>query len=183
MHDHDHAPGQGCCGPRTTGPLACPGCRTVGQPVPRDTVARFVSAEALASLGAGETRFCPHPRCSVAYYAPLGQPITKNQLSVRLGLKETEAPRTVCYCFGHTVESLAAELKEKGSVSAVIDVMAKLRAGECRCVELNPSGACCLPDLRRTVLSLQDLPLAPGPEPEDACGSCSDASGCDSCGH
>lgn len=183
MHDHDHAPGHICCQPRAAGQLACPGCRTVGKPVSRATIARFVDAEALASLGSGEPRFCPHPRCAVAYYAPLGAAIPKDRLSVRIGLKETEAPRTVCYCFDHTVESLAEEFEAKGSVSAVIEVMAKVRAGECRCEELNPSGACCLPELRRAVLSLQDLPLSPDPEPEDACGSCSDTSGCSTCGH
>lgn len=182
MHEHDPASSPSCCGPRAAGHLACPSCHTLGQPVPRTTVARFVSPEALASLGSGEPRFCLHPKCPVAYYAPLGSAIPKDALSVRLGVKETDGPHTVCYCFGHTVESLAAEWKEKGSVSAVIDVMAKARAGQCRCEELNPQGVCCLPQLRRTVLSLQELPPMPDPEPKDACSSCSDPSGCSSCG-
>lgn len=182
MHDHNHSPDHACCGPRVTGHLACPSCGSVGKTVARTTVARFITPEALTSLGSGEPRFCPHPACPVAYYAPLGAAIPKDQLSVRLGLKETEGTRPVCYCFNHSVESLAAEWKEKGCVSAVMEVMAKVRAGECHCEELNPQGTCCLPELRRTVLSLQDLPLMPEPEPTDACGSCSDTSGCASCG-
>ena len=155
----------------------------MGKPVPRETIARFISPEALASLGSGEPRFCPHPACPVAYYAPLGAAILKDQLSVRIGIKETEGPRPICYCYDHSVESLVAEWEEKGSVSAVIEVMAKARSGECRCGELNPQGVCCLPDLRRTVLSLQDLPpILSDPEPKDACASCSDTSGCSSCG-
>lgn len=182
MHTHDHSPDHACCGPRATGHLACPRCGSMGKPVARATVAHFISAEALAALGTGEARFCPHPACAVAYYAPLGEPVLKDQLSVRLGLKETEGPRPICYCYGHSVESLAAEWKEKGSVSAVMEVMAKSRAGECRCEELNPQGTCCLPELRRTVLSLQEQPPMPEPEPKDACASCSDTSGCSSCG-
>lgn len=154
----------------------------MGKPVPRDTIARFVSSAALKALGEGEPRFCPHPNCPVAYYAPLCEPITKDQLSVRLGMKEQEGPRPICYCFGHTQESLAAEWAEKHSVSAVMEVMAKVRAGECRCEVLNPQGVCCLTDLRKTVLSLQELPPMPDPEPSDACASCSDPSRCASCG-
>jgi len=182
MHDHDHSPDHACCGPRATGHLACPRCGSVGKPVPHATVARFVSAEALAALGSGEPRFCPHPACAVAYYAPLGAAILKEQLSVRVGFKETEGPRPICHCFGHSMESLAEEWATKGSISAVIDVMAKVRAGECHCEELNPQGICCLTELRRAVLSLQELPPMPEPEPQDACGSCSDTSGCASCG-
>ena len=182
MHDHDHSPDHPCCGSRTSDPLACPRCGSQGKPVARDTIAGFVSPQALATLGNGESRFCPHPACPVAYYAPSGQPITKDLLSVRLGVKEDEGPRPICYCFGHTHESLAAEWSEKHSVSAVMDVMAAARAGQCRCAELNPQGACCLPDLRRTVLSLQELPPMPDPEPSEACASCSDPSGCSSCG-
>lgn len=181
MHNHDHSSDHACCGPRKTGHLACPRCGSMGKAVPRSTVARFVGPESLATLGEGEARFCPHPDCPVAYYAPMGQPITKDLLSVRLGLKEQEEPRPVCYCFGHTRESLAAEWAEKHSVSAVMDVMAKVRAGECRCEELNPQGVCCLPELRKTILSLQDLPPMPEPEPSDACSTCSDPSGCSEC--
>ena len=183
MHDaHTHPHGSHGCGCHAPGRLACPRCGSVGKPVPKATVARFVAAEDLAALGEGETRFCPHPECGVAYYAPQGAPIPKERLTVRLGLKESESPRPVCYCFGHTRESLAAEWAEKHSVSAVMEVMAKVRAGECRCEELNPQGVCCLPELRRTVLSLQELPPMPEPEPSDACSSCSDRSGCASCG-
>ncbi|MDP2876881.1 MAG: hypothetical protein Q8O00_11900 [Holophaga sp.] len=182
MHDHDHSPDHACCGPRATGLLACPRCRSLGKPVSRDTASRFISTEAMVTLGAGEIRFCPHPACPVAYYAPSGTAILKDQLSVRLGIKETEAPRPICHCFGHSMESLAAEWEAKGSVSAVIEVMGKVRAGECHCEELNPQGVCCLTELRRAVLSLQELPPMPEPEPQDACGSCSDTSGCASCG-
>ncbi len=145
-------------------------------------MARFVSPEALQALGEGDPCFCPHPACPVAYYAPGGEPITKDRLSVRLGLKETEGPRPICYCFNHTRESLEAEWAEKHSVSAVMDVMAAARSGQCRCAELNPQGVCCLPDLRHTVLSLQEIPPMPDPEPSDACASCADPSGCASCG-
>jgi len=154
----------------------------MGKPVPRDTVARFVSPEALTTLGEAEPRFCPRPDCPVAYYAPLGEPVLKERLSVRLGMKEQDGPRPICYCFGHTQESLAAEWAEKHSVSAVMDVMAAVRAGECRCAELNPQGVCCLPNLRSTVLALQELPPMPEPEPSDACSTCADPSGCSSCG-
>jgi hypothetical protein len=154
----------------------------MGKPVPRGTVARFISPEALAALGEGEPHFCPHPACAVAYYAPLGQPVTKDQLSVGLDLKDPQGSHPICHCFGHTRASLAAEWAEKNSVSAVMDVMAKARAGECRCEELNPQGVCCLPELRRAVLALQDLPPMPAAEPEDACSTCSDTSGCSSCG-
>lgn len=154
----------------------------MGKPVPRSTVARFIGAEDLATLGEGEPRFCPNPACGVAYYAPLGQPVHRERLSVGLASKDPQGGHPICHCFGHTQASLAAEWAEKHSVSAVMDVMAKRRAGECRCEELNPQGVCCLTELRHAVLALQDLPPEPEPEADDACSTCSDTSGCSSCG-
>ncbi|MCE1229494.1 MAG: hypothetical protein LWX11_08425 [Firmicutes bacterium] len=170
---HDDHPHDGPCG-CSSGRLACPRCGALGNGVARSTVERFIAPEALATLGFGEIRFCANPQCAVAYYAPLGTAVFKDQLSVRLGLKESQAPRPICHCFGHSIESLEAEWKAKGSVSAIIDVMGKVRAGECRCGELNPQGTCCLGELRQVVLALQNLPSAPEPEPEDDdCGGCS----------
>lgn len=50
-----------------------------------------------------------------------------------------------CYCFGITV----ADLRRDGA-ERIAFVERKIRAGECDCARKNPSGHCCLGDLRAT---------------------------------
>lgn len=176
-HDHAHDPHSGCCG----GLLSCPGCAAIGRPVGRDTVQRFVSAEDLASLGPGEIRFCSTPDCAIAYYGVGGGCLNKERLSVRLGFKELEAPRVLCHCFGYTREGLAAEYRTTGRIGAVMAVSERLRNGECRCEELNPSGTNCLAELRRALVEIQQLKRDRDPD-DSGCGDDVDCSGCSGCG-
>lgn len=71
-----------------------------------------------------------------------------------MGIKETEAPRPLCYCFGHTVESITKEWERTGRVSALEQIERETRAGNCRCTVTNPAGRCCLPTGRRFVAEL-----------------------------
>lgn len=178
---HTHTPDGSCGAPSFRGLLSCPRCGSVGQPVPRETVARF-APDHLEALGAGEIRFCPDPRCSATYYSPTGAWVDKAVLPVRIGLKESEGPRPLCTCFGHSYESLAAEYRATGAISAVIEVGAQARAGACRCAETNPQGVCCLTEMRKAVLAVQNLPTHPPREPIEGCSTCADPSGCASCG-
>jgi len=57
----------------------------------------------------------------------------------------------VCYCFGHTVESIQQEIRETGRSSVVTSIRRKVDAGECSCELLNPKETCCLGDVNKTV--------------------------------
>ena len=59
--------------------------------------------------------------------------------------------RLVCYCFGHTVESIREEIDRTGQSTVLPTVAARVKAGDCRCELLNPDGTCCLGELNRVV--------------------------------
>jgi copper chaperone CopZ len=77
--------------------------------------------------------------------------LRKDALKVRVGVKEKSGPRTVCYCFGHTVESIREEIEWTGQSSVAASITAKVKAGECSCETLNPKGSCCLGDINKAV--------------------------------
>ena len=61
--------------------------------------------------------------------------------------KGVEASPLLCYCFGHSLESLRAEWEATGRLDSVEAIRSAVREGRCRCETLNPSGACCLGDV------------------------------------
>lgn len=75
----------------------------------------------------------------------------KKDIKVRVGIKETENPIPVCYCFGWTSERIFNQIKQLGYSTAVQEISDKVKAGECVCEIKNPSGRCCLGEVNKTV--------------------------------
>lgn len=131
--------------------MACPCGGFSGRQVSLATVAALVRDDEAVPLEGGGWYFCKEPECDVVYFSDDGRLIDKASLKTRVGVKENEAPRPVCYCFGHTVESIREEIERTGRSSVVAEVAAKVKAGDCACETLNPEGICCLADLGRAV--------------------------------
>ncbi len=140
-----------------TGARACSRCGANGRSVKPITLRSLVRPGALLDLGeAGGFHYCATPTCQVAYYRPsTGSSILKDELCVRIGEKETARPRTVCYCFNHTVEEIEAEVAATGQSRVPNEIAEKCRQGLDRCEETNPQGACCLGNVRRFVREAQ----------------------------
>lgn len=129
----------------------CPGDGRPGRRVSLVTVRALVRDNQGTQLEGHEWYFCGEPDCEVVYFSNDGRLIHKAALKVRVGVKEKDAPRPVCYCFGHTVESIREEIDRTGRSTVVDSVAAKVRAGDCWCESRNPEGVCCLGELARTV--------------------------------
>lgn len=99
-----------------------------------------------------ETFFCATASCPVVYFgrSPDSR-FTRDDLTVRVGIKETEDPIPVCYCFDHTRASVREELDRTGTSTVVERIRAGIQAGNCRCESKNPSGHCCLGEVTRVV--------------------------------
>ncbi len=69
--------------------------------------------------------------------------------------KRAEATPLLCYCFGHSLESLRAEWEATGRLDSVEAIRSAVREGRCRCEALNPSGTCCLGDVLRAVQAIR----------------------------
>ena len=66
----------------------------------------LLEPEALGRLLDEPYFFDRTPSCDVVYFSNEAQSyFRKDELSVRVGLKQTESPIALCYCFGHSVES------------------------------------------------------------------------------
>lgn len=75
----------------------------------------------------------------------------KPDLKVRVGLKETEDPVPLCYCFDYYRADVRKEVEEKGASDMLERIKAEVKAGYCACEVKNPSGSCCLGDIARAI--------------------------------
>ena len=85
----------------------CPSCNRPGRKVKRVTLENLLRADRRADIGDGPYSVCLTPDCDTVYFgAGDASTFVKSDLSVRFGLKETAPPRTVCYCFDHSIEGI-----------------------------------------------------------------------------
>ncbi len=155
--------------------LKCPACGTRGRKVGPVTIENLAVPEALAGLDVAEGfAYCPAPGCDVVWFhTTSGKTLGRADCRVRVGMKETEPPRPVCYCFEHTVEEIEAEIAATGKTDIPASIADKCRRGLDRCEETNPQGSCCLGNINRIVKAAS--PAAPaGPfatieEDDDCC--------------
>ncbi len=129
----------------------CPVTGNRGRSVPTATLRSLLRDEHLPAVSGRDWFFCDLADCHVVYFTPDGKTFSKGALKIRVGAKETDPPRSVCYCFGHTVESIREEIARTGRSTVAASISAKVKAGECSCETLNPEGTCCLGDVRRAV--------------------------------
>ena len=150
-----------CCTPRMepdqSSVNGCPQCG-----VPSNRSAQAVTLKVLLKgpgqglVSLPEYRICLSQACPVVYFDPgSGAVFTKDQVSVRVGFKETDAPRSLCYCFDHSWESLQKEWLGTGQSTAVDSIRESMRSTGCRCEETNPIGICCLADVAKALEQIQ----------------------------
>jgi copper chaperone CopZ len=135
----------------------CPSCGNEGRSVKPVTVASLVMESAKARVGRTDGFFfCVEPTCEIAYFDPQGgKRIVKGEVKVRIGQKESSAPRPVCYCFDHTVEEIEAEVARTGASRVPEEIVEKCKKGLDRCEETNPQGRCCLGNVQKVVKDAQ----------------------------
>jgi len=96
--------------------VLCPVSGTKGKLVKTVTLRSLLKEEHQERITQGRYRFCDAQGCDVVYFAEDGSHVfTKADLKVRVGVKETDAPRPICYCFNHTVEEIFDEIQRTGT--------------------------------------------------------------------
>lgn len=140
------------CTPHRAGERAtCPACKQVGRPVGDATVRAMLDPEKARSLLSVPLRFCRTSSCDVLYYGTDGRNARKQDARVRVGLKETEDPIPLCYCFGFGRADVEREIARTGYCTIPERINAEIRAGRCECEIKNPSGGCCLGEVGAAV--------------------------------
>ena len=134
-----------CVVPHTGAIPVCPMNSQVTKPVGRQTIESLVKPEVRAELTPQPYYFCDAPDCNTVYVSALGDHvITKDLLTVRVGIKETVDPIPLCYCFGYDRKDVRDDVRRKGDTGIQKIITDRVGAGECRCEVTNPSGGCCL---------------------------------------
>lgn len=142
-----------CCTlPPVHDPGLCMVCGKRGLPVSRKTLEHLLRPESRVALRDVPYYFCQTPECRIVYFS--NDPIhrfTKEDLTVRVGMKESEDPIPICYCFNFTERDILEEVKRNGKSRIFEEIAANVKAGLCACEIKNPSGRCCLGNVQRTI--------------------------------
>lgn len=135
---------------------ACPRCGQVGRVVKDATVRAMLEPALAADLLAAPRRFCRTPDCEVLYYAANGRIARKQESRVRVGIKEAQDPIPLCYCFGFSRADVEREIAQAGRSTIPERIAAEVAARRCSCEVKNPSGACCLGEVRAAAAAIQE---------------------------
>ena len=133
----------------------CPACGEKGKTVAILTVKSLVRDHTRVSASASFS-FCRTAACDVVYFSS-ETTFRKPDIKVRVGIKETEDPVPLCYCFDYTPAKIEGEIARLGSSSARAIITREVQAGHCACEVRNPKGSCCLGDVARVEARLQQL--------------------------
>ena len=134
----------------------CPNCGRRGKPVGSETIHALVRPGREPSGGFPDGFTCLNPRDATLYFfAGEPEPITKEDVGVRVGFKEEESPHLVCYCFEHTQEAIQEEYQRLGESLIEADIREKVVGGLCSCEVKNPTGRCCLGEVRAAYKELE----------------------------
>jgi Zinc binding domain len=129
----------------------CPVCGHAGRPVTLETLKQQVKPEHLEKVETGVFHFCRTATCEMVYFNERAVALTKADVRERIGLKETQDPVPICYCFGFTEKMVADELRATGECAIPQRIAAEIRAGHCACEIRNPQGSCCLRNVNAVV--------------------------------
>ncbi len=141
---------QSCCSTSKQGrEFSCSSCGAEGRSVGIETVRAIVKDD--VEIADETYRFCTTTDCPVVYFGSNGALIEKSGVRVRVGIKETEEPIPVCYCFGFTQHDILDDVKTTGSATILDKIKVEVKAGNCACETNNPSGSCCLGEVSRIV--------------------------------
>ncbi len=137
----------------------CKECSSTGKQVLEITLRSMVKEPALEVIENPDGfYFCETPTCGVVYFNNERKVyLHKEDVNVRVGIKEMENPVPVCYCFGWTQKRIFEQIRQLGYSTAVREISEKIKADECACDITNPSGRCCLGEVNKAVKRGKEL--------------------------
>lgn len=151
----------------------CPVTGTKGKVVRAETLSALLQPEQQHRITEGRYRFCSAQGCDVVYFAEDGSHVfTLADLTVRVGIKESQGHRPICYCFNHSIEEIVTEILRTGQSTVADEIRTRLNADGCDCEHTNPQGSCCLGNvlaLVEKVMSRQGKASSPEGKREEHC--------------
>jgi len=133
----------------TRGPLgerrACPVCGLLCEPVAWRTVA----ALAVGPIPPRQSYWlCRDPECELVYFGASGVRVSLHDIRVRPGFKSGGDLLCYCFLFRRTQLAMATAIPLADRIAALV------KDSGCACEVRNPSGKCCLPEVRNLAREL-----------------------------
>ena len=110
---------------------------------------------------------CRDPNCEVVYYGEKGTILKISDLRVHPGFKTKNKEGILCYCFQLRRCDVQAELERSGRTNIIARITSEVKAGNCACEVRNPSGKCCLGEVRAEVEEIHRVSCARGHETQN----------------
>ncbi len=118
----------------------CPICGNKGFKVKNDTMIHHVKD--ISKMGDRGYSFCPNSECNVVYFHGK-ETFTSSMINKEIGFKDVSSPNgTICYCYNYPRSELYNE-------SVIDKIKIRVENYGSRCDIRNPSGRCCLKDIKR----------------------------------
>src|SRR5258706_4552780 len=135
----------------------CSSCNGQGRPVSRKTVLLMLKPELLERAMHGNYNFCAARDCSIVYFEDKGREhFSVDDLRIRVGLKVTDDPIPLCYCFGFDESHIRNETSKTGETTIPERISRLMREGLCASESRNPAGVCCLGEVNKTANRLSE---------------------------
>jgi hypothetical protein len=126
--------------------VLCPVSGHAGVPVKWITV----QAHTVGPIPDRQTfRVCMDRDCDVIYFGELGAVVRRGDLATQPGFKTSEGDGMLCFCFPLRRSELTQAVRSGAGERTIGRIEAEVRAGNCACEIRNPTGRCCLAELRR----------------------------------
>lgn len=93
---------------------------------------------------------CRDPACPAVYFNEGANVISTQELRTEPGFKKGTTG-LLCYCFLLRREDIVRELATRGTTTAFEIIQKEVKAGNCACQVRNPSGGCCLSEVRQAI--------------------------------
>ena len=124
----------------------CPTCNQKGIPVSLETLKSLLIDDFKNKIKIeANYKYCKTSHCEVAYFSNItNHNFLIQNLKVKATAKDQGLDVNVCYCFGHTRESIINEIKETGDTKVLENIKALMKDPGCFCEKSNPEGTCCL---------------------------------------
>lgn len=147
--------GGDCCAAPAPGVTAsvdlCPANGAVGALVSFATLAAQIRGELPEPQ---ELRVCTSADCAVVYFGSHGAVLRIDDLWQAPGFKSGGSD-LVCYCFRKTRGDLAKDLRRHGESRLFDWIKGRVADRGCACEIRNPTGRCCLADVRNEIDALR----------------------------
>ncbi len=140
-----------CCSTSQKPPAtrSCPVSNFRGKPVEWSTVAALAARRVPPRQAFW---LCEDSDCDVVYFGEDGTLLQTSDLRVSPSFKGGPSRNDlVCYCFLYSRQDIEDELRASGDTTIFDRITAEVKAGNCACEVRNPSGKCCLGDVKKAV--------------------------------